>query len=285
MWSVFSGKQLRPTLLLLCARAAGKVADAHYTLATVVEMVHMSTLVHDDVLDEAEMRRKGATLNHLKGNEAAVMLGDFLISHSFRLCASLDDAYACQAIAQTTDCVCEGELLQIHNRNNFNLDEKTYFDIISRKTASLIAVSCRLGALYAGASEEVADRFYQFGHNIGVAFQIQDDILDIVGDPAAVGKTLGIDIEKGKLTLPIIHFFKTAPKQHRDLLLSLLKSNETDRVDKVCNLILPSTSLEYAREKAGQYIDAALRCMEGVADSPAKNALCTIAGFAVDRSL
>jgi octaprenyl-diphosphate synthase len=281
----FTGKQLRPTLLLLCARATGRVCDAVYILATVMEMIHISTLVHDDVLDEAEMRRKGATLNHLKGNEAAVMLGDYIVSQSFRLCASIDDSRACRIIAEATNRVCEGELLQIHNRNNFNLDEKTYFDIISRKTASLIAVSCRLGALYGGATEKIAHQLHQFGHNLGVAFQIQDDILDIVGDPSVVGKTLGIDIEKGKLTLPMIHFRETAPRQHRELLLSLLKSNEPDRVDQVCNLILPSASLDYAREKARQYIDAAIKSLDHLPDSAALQALHGIAGFVIDRAL
>src|SRR5437879_5824021 len=152
--SRFRGKMLRPTLLLLAGKACGELTDEHVTLATVVEMVHMATLVHDDVLDESELRRKGATLNHLRGNEAAVLLGDFLISHSYHLCSSLDSQLASRTIARTTNQVCEGELLQIDNRNNFDLDEETYLRIITRKTASLCATCCLLGATFSSASQE-----------------------------------------------------------------------------------------------------------------------------------
>src|SRR5207253_4264657 len=150
--SRFRGEMLRPTLVLLAGKASGELLDAHITLATVVEMVHMATLVHDDVLDEAELRRKGATINHLRGNEAAVLLGDYLISHSYHLCSSLDSQFASRLIARTTNTVCEGELLQIDNRNNVDLDEETYFQIITRKTASLCATCCLLGAHYGGAN-------------------------------------------------------------------------------------------------------------------------------------
>src|SRR3954464_12136702 len=209
--SRFRGKMLRPMLVLLSGRACGETTDAHTVLATVVEMVHMATLVHDDVLDEAELRRKGATINHLRGNEAAVMLGDYLISHSFHLCSSLDSQFASRIIGRTTNQVCEGELLQIDNRNNLNLDEETYLQIISRKTASLCATCCLLGAKYAAAGEVRMSQLELYGLSLGTAFQIQDDILDIVGDPTTVGKTLGLDLEKGKLTLPIIHYLRTAP--------------------------------------------------------------------------
>ncbi len=142
----FRGKMLRPTLVLLSGKATGELAHAHIVLATVVEMVHMSTLVHDDVLDEAELRRKGATINHLRGNEAAVLLGDYLISHSFHLCSSLDSTFPSRVIGRTTNQVCEGELLQIDNRNRLDLDEETYYQIITQKTASLCAACCLLGA-------------------------------------------------------------------------------------------------------------------------------------------
>src|SRR5215212_4849548 len=155
--SRFRGKMLRPMLVLLSGRACGaaELTDAHVTIATVVEMVHMATLVHDDVLDEAELRRKGATINHLRGNEAAVLLGDYLISHSYHLCSSLDSQFASRMIARTTNQVCEGELLQINNRNYLELSEETYYRIISLKTAVLTASCCLLGAKLAGASDEV----------------------------------------------------------------------------------------------------------------------------------
>src|SRR5258706_14242486 len=177
--SRFRGKMLRPTLVLLAGKACGELTDAHTVLATVVEMVHMATLVHDDVLDEAELRRKGATINHLRGNEAAVLLGDYLISHSYHLCSSLDSQFASRLIGRPPNQVCEGELLQIDNRNNVDLDEETYLRIITLKTASLCATCCGLGARMAGASEDDIRRLETYGLSLGIAFQIQDDILDV----------------------------------------------------------------------------------------------------------
>jgi octaprenyl-diphosphate synthase len=283
--SRFRGKMLRPTLLLLAGKACSELTDAHVTLATVVEMVHMATLVHDDVLDEAELRRKGATLNHLRGNEAAVLLGDYLISHSYHLCSSLDSQLASRMIAHTTNQVCEGELLQIQNRNNFVLDEETYLKIISHKTAALCATCCNLGARFSNASDDTIARLELYGLSVGTAFQIQDDILDIVGEVRTVGKTLGIDIEKGKLTLPMIHFMRTAPKAHRTLLQSLLEGREPDKVEKIRNLMLPSKSIDYAREKARHLIDRARGAIETLPDSDAKRAMDTMAEFVVSRPM
>ena len=292
--SRFRGKMLRPTLVLLAGkacggggggRADGELGEAHVTLATVVEMVHMATLVHDDVLDEAELRRKGATINHLKGNEAAVLLGDYLISHSYHLCSSLDSQFASRLIGRTTNQVCEGELLQINHRDNYDLDEETYFQIITRKTASLCATCCVLGAKYAGADEVTVGQLELFGLSIGTAFQIQDDILDIVGDTSTVGKTLGIDVEKGKMTLPMIHFMRTAPREHRDLLRALLASREPDKAEKIRNLILPSRSITYARDRARAYIDRARGALIELPDSDAKRVLDVMAEFVINRPM
>ena len=255
--SRFRGKMLRPLLVLLSGKTVGELTDNHVTIATVVEMVHMATLVHDDVLDEAELRRKGATINHLRGNEAAVLLGDFLISHSFHLCSSLDSQYASRMIGRTTNEVCAGELLQIDNRNNWDLDEATYLKIISLKTASLCATCCALGAKLAGADDADIQRLETYGQSLGTAFQIQDDILDVVGDTDTVGKTLGIDVEKGKMTLPMIHFLRTAPAEHRTLLRSLLTGKDADKAERVRNLVLPSQSIAYATDRARQLIDRA----------------------------
>jgi len=281
--SRFRGKMLRPMLVLLSGRATGNLTDAHVTLATVVEMVHMATLVHDDVLDDAELRRKGATINHLRGNEAAVLLGDYLISHSYHLCSSLQSQFASRVIAATTNRVCEGELLQIDNRNNLDLDEETYFKIIGRKTAILCATCCLLGAKFAGASNERIAQLEQYGQCIGTAFQIQDDILDIVGDAGVVGKTLGIDVEKQKLTLPMIHFLRTAPKEHRALLRSLLQSREADKIERIRNLILPSSSLDYARGQAEKLIARARAALTTLPDTEARQVLDTLAEFVVNR--
>jgi octaprenyl-diphosphate synthase len=281
----FRGKMLRPTLVLLTGKACGKISDAHTVIATVVEMVHMATLVHDDVLDEAELRRKGATINHLRGNEAAVLLGDYLISHSYHLCSSLDSQLASRVIARTTNQVCEGELLQIDNRNHFDLDEETYLKIITRKTAVLCGTCCLLGANFAGANETVAKQMETFGLSLGVAFQIQDDILDIIGDARTVGKTLGIDVEKGKMTLPMIHFMRHAPAEHQALLRSLLESREPDKVEKIRNLIVPSRSIAYAQQRARELVDRARSALLSLPDSDARRALDTMAEFVVSRPM
>src|SRR5580704_5542237 len=161
--SRFRGKMLRPCLVLLAGKACGKLDESHQVIATVVEMVHMATLVHDDVLDDAELRRKGATINHLRGNEAAVLLGDYLISHSYHLCSSLDSQFASRLIGRTTNQVCEGELLQIDNRRNYDLDEETYLRIITLKTATPCAACCTLGAKLADADADTVAKLEVYG--------------------------------------------------------------------------------------------------------------------------
>ncbi len=287
--SRFRGKMLRPCLVLLsgkaCAGGISPLGDAHITLATVVEMVHMATLVHDDVLDDAELRRKGATLNHLRGNEAAVLLGDYLISHSYHLCSSLESQFASRLIAHTTNQVCEGELLQIDNRNNLDLDEKTYFQIITHKTAVLCAACCTLGATFANASPETVKQLETYGTCLGTAFQIQDDLLDILGNPSTVGKTLGSDIHKGKMTLPMIHFLHHAPIEHRTLLRSLLMSRDADKVEQIRNLILPSDSIQYARDSAQRLVDQAKQSLADLPDSEPRRVLDMLAEFVVSRPM
>ncbi len=286
--SRFRGKMLRPCLVLLAGKACsptGDLTDAHITLATVVEMVHMATLVHDDVLDEAELRRKGATINHLRGNEAAVMLGDYLISHSYHLCSSLDSQYASRLIAHTTNQVCEGELLQIDNRNKLDLDENTYRQIILRKTAVLCAACCTLGSTFAGASREQVKRMETYGTSLGMAFQIQDDILDIIGDPQTVGKTLGSDVEKGKMTLPMIHFLRNAPAEHRALLRSLLIGRDPEKVEQVRNLILPSKSIQYARDSAVALVQQARASLIDLPNTEARRVLDAMADFVISRPM
>jgi octaprenyl-diphosphate synthase len=276
---------LRPCLVLLTGKACGELTPAHHVIATVVEMVHMATLVHDDVLDEAELRRKGATINHLRGNEAAVLLGDYLISHSYHLCSSLESQFASRAIGRTTNEVCEGELLQIDNRNNLDLSEETYLQIITLKTAVLTGICCSLGARFAGADETRMKNLETYGLSLGQAFQIQDDILDLVGDVQTVGKTLGSDIEKGKMTLPMIHFLRTAPSEHRTLLRSLLSSPDGDKVEKIRNLILPSKSITYARDRARKLVDRARSAISDLPPGDAKRALDTMAEFVVTRPM
>src|SRR4051812_11559359 len=206
----FRGKRLRPALLLLTGRACGEINASHTVLAAVVEMIHTATLVHDDILDESLIRRHAATVNAEWGNEAAVLLGDYLFTHAFHLAASLESTLACRLIGRATNLVCEGEMQQVHHRGNLDLDEASYFAIIEGKTAELTAVSCRLGAHYAGTDDSTIDALDRYGRNLGIAFQIADDVLDIWGEERVTGKSLGTDLEKQKLTLPVIRLLKTA---------------------------------------------------------------------------
>ena len=287
----FRGKMLRPMLVLLSGLAAGKdeghmlrgLGNEHITAATVVEMVHMATLVHDDILDGAEVRRKGATINHLHGNEAAVLLGDFLISHAYHLCSSLGSQVASRQIAHATNIVCEGELLQNYNRGNWRLDEKTYYAIIYRKTAALTEVCCRLGAMFSTHARERAEALAHYGRQVGLAFQIVDDILDFCGQTKTVGKSLGTDIEKGKLTLPLIHFLQHAAPQHRELLMGLLESTEHDRVEHVRQLVAPSESIRFARGEAERLIAEAIEALGVLPESPARGALIEAARYVTVR--
>src|SRR4051812_25250229 len=218
----YRGKRLRPALVLLSGRAAGTINESHPVLAAVVEMIHTATLVHDDILDEAVVRRHAATVNAEWGNEAAVLLGDYLFTHAFHLAASLESTLACRWIGRATNLVCEGEMQQVHNRGNLDLDEDAYFAIIRGKTAELTAVSCRLGAHYAGAPEATVVALENYGRDLGVAFQIADDVLDIWGDERTTGKSLGTDLEKQKLTLPLIRLLNVAPPAIAERVLAVL---------------------------------------------------------------
>lgn len=212
----FRGKMLRPVLVLLATDAlvdgepTEAQTEASEALAAVMEMVHMATLVHDDVLDDASRRRGGRTVNDLAGNEAAVMLGDVLISHSYHLCCGLGNPALARGVAAATNTVCEGELLQLSLRGDVHLDERTYLEVIARKTAALTEACCRLPAvlLDVDSNDPRVESLSGFGRKLGMAFQIIDDLLDLEGDPEVVGKTLGLDLARGKLTLPVIRWLE-----------------------------------------------------------------------------
>jgi octaprenyl-diphosphate synthase len=278
----FRGKRLRPALVLLIARACGRVTHAHRVLAAVVEMIHTATLVHDDILDEAMVRRHAATVNAEWGNEPAVLLGDYLFSHAYHLAASLETTRACRWIGRATNLVCEGELQQVHNRGNLDLDEATYFEIVRGKTAELTAICGRLGAHYAGAGEAVEEAMEAYGRDLGVAFQIADDVLDLWGEERNAGKTLGTDLDKQKLTLPIIRFLATAPDDLARRVRGWLAEAHPDR-ERLRPLLVASGSLEYAWEVARRHAAAAEATLEGLAPSPSREVLTVLARTVVNR--
>ena len=280
----YRGKMLRPALVLLTGQACGETTHDHLVLGAVVELVHLATLVHDDVLDEAELRRRCPTINHLHGNEAAVLLGDYLISHAFHLCSSLDSQDASRLIGSTTNTVCEGELVQVFNRGNYDLTEETYLQILRRKTASLIATCCVLGARHAGADSATIARMESYGTNVGLAFQIEDDILDLTGNQAAMGKTLGLDLDKDKLTLPLIHFLETAETARRAEALGVLGNGHADRTERLRALVMDSESVDYAQQRAHEFVRAAIADLADLPPGDAKDSLVALAEFIVARN-
>lgn len=293
----YRGKMLRPTLVIASAMAAypDRDTDAQFqdhvtTVATVAEMVHMATLVHDDILDEAEMRRRGATINHLRGNEAAVMLGDYLISHAYHLCSAIPMPAASRAIAAATNTVCEGELLQLHHRDDWQLTERTYFEIIRRKTASLCGACCRMPAVLTtgqadGGGGGVAQTLYGFGEKLGVAFQIVDDVLDLTGNAEEVGKTLGRDLAKGKLTLPLIRHLAAADEAERKALVADLQhGSQDDAIARLRDAIRGGDGLDYSRQWAQRLVADAKQSVEDqLAPTAARQLLLDMADAVLSR--
>jgi octaprenyl-diphosphate synthase len=280
---LLGGKRLRPALLLLSAKSVGPVCPAHLTLATVVEMIHTATLVHDDVLDDALMRRHLATVNARWDNEASVLLGDFLFTHAFYLASTLDSVVGCRLIGRATNIVCEGELRQKGSRGNFALTEREYLEIIEAKTAELTAVSCKLGALYAGASEELADQLDGFGRDLGIAFQIADDLLDVQGEEVTTGKSLGTDLEKQKPTLPIIRALELATPSDRRAMIDLLSGDERQRA-QLAPYLDRYDALDYARTRGQAFATRARQRLKGLANSPERDVLAAMTEFVMSRN-
>ncbi|UCD29931.1 MAG: polyprenyl synthetase family protein [Planctomycetota bacterium] len=278
----YQGKMLRPALLLLSAEACGGITNEHLTLAAVVEMVHMATLVHDDVLDEAEMRRRCPTINCLQGNEAAILLGDYLISHAFYLCNSIDSQFASRKIGATTNILCEGELQQLYHRGDSGLSVEQYIKIITHKTAFMIGTCCLLGAHYSSADDQTKASLEQYGLDVGVAFQMTDDVLDIIGSEERMGKTLGRDLEKKKPTLPVIHCLAEADEELCNELKEVLSKTPFDR-ERVHKLLESTDSINYSLTIARRYVDSAIECLAGIPVSEARDTLDRMARLIVER--
>ena len=248
-----------------------------------VEVIHTATLVHDNVLDEATIRRHLDTVNARWSNEVSILLGDYLLARAICLASSLDDNFACRAISQSARHMCEGELRQIESRGNYDISEADYLEIIAGKTAALTACCCRLGSHYAGAALPICEALSGYGHNLGVAFQIADDVLDVVGEEAAVGKSLGTDLLKQKATLPLIRLLRTVNSSERRELTSLLARSGNHHRDALRPWFERNDAISYARQRAREF---SRRACEGLAALPGTEACRSLAGlteFVVDR--
>ncbi|TWU23042.1 Octaprenyl-diphosphate synthase [Novipirellula galeiformis] len=277
------GKRLRPAMLLLAASAVGSVSEDHIVLGAVIEMVHTATLIHDDILDEAETRRHVPTVNAKWNNHTSILLGDYLFAQSFRLAATLPSTEACRWIGEASRLVCEGEMRQVLKRDVLDIDEATYIEMIQGKTAELCRVACQLGARFADGTPEVTASLAEYGNAIGIAFQIADDYLDIWGSDQRVGKTLGTDLEQGKMTLPIIRLLQTADDTQRTEILDLLSHSDHRSTESIMPWLAQSDAREYTQQTALAYQHQAIAALEVLADSEAKSSLIAIAEFAINR--
>ena len=277
------GKRLRPVLVLLAARAAGYDGDDHIQSAAIVEFIHTATLLHDDVVDESGQRRGRPTANALWGNAASVLVGDFLYSRAFELMVELDRMRIMQVLAETTNRIAEGEVLQLLHLNNPDTDERAYLDVIERKTAVLFAAAARLGAILAGWPREREDALARYGSALGMAFQIADDVLDYVADAATLGKNLGDDLAEGKATLPLIRALASAAPERAAEIRDAIAHGELAALPGIVAAIRESGAIESSRELARRYVADAKRELDCVPPSAWRDALGIVADYAVDR--
>jgi octaprenyl-diphosphate synthase len=277
------GKRLRPMLLLLAARALGHEGPDARQLAAVVEFIHTATLLHDDVVDESDLRRGRKTANAVFGNAASVLVGDFLYSRSFQLMVELERVEVMKILADTTNAIAEGEVLQLLHIRNPDTDEPAYLRVIERKTAVLFAAATRLGALLAGAGAAVQQALHDYGMALGYAFQIADDVLDYSADEAALGKHLGDDLAEGKATLPLIHAILHSDAATRERLRTIVQEGDVDAMPEVLAAIGATGGIDYSRKRAEDYAEAAERALNGLGDNEAVAALRGLAHYAVRR--
>ncbi len=283
--SGYRGKQLRPALVFLSGKVCGETGEEHLTVAKVVELLHTATLVHDDVLDGASMRRQMPTVNALYGSEIPVLLGDYIYARAFHLSVQMSDPVCSRVLAEVTRRICQGEITQILHRFDFSWDEERYFEVIRDKTALLYGAACRLGAHYSGASSEQVEAFDRFGTELGVAFQIVDDCLDLQGDEEVVGKSLGTDLRRGKLTLPLLFLMRDEAVALR---LRALMESERERgpmlLELRANFDLES-ALDEAMAVARKRVALGMSALEFLPESPGREAMMALGDYVTSRRL
>ena len=283
--SRYKGKRFRPALLLLSAQSCGKLVPQHLDLAVVVELVHIATLIHDDIIDEATVRRHVPSVNSIWGREISILLGDYIWSRGFTILASMDSQLSTYIMSQTVNVMCEGELVQLQRRYDLSLTEEEYMDIIERKTASLCATSCRLGAMFAGANRKIQEALTRYGLKVGLAFQIVDDCLDIVGTEGEMGKSLSTDLKKGKLTLPLIKLVGNLPEANRKSTCTWIFQNfATPNRASILELFSEHEAVEYSLNKARHYVEEAKEEISVLPESEYKTSLLQLADHVVSRN-
>jgi len=278
------GKRLRPMLHVLAAGAAGYGGEQHIKLAAVIEFIHTSTLLHDDVVDESDLRRGRKTANAVWGNAASVLVGDFLYSRSFQLMVELDDMRVMRILADTTNTIAEGEVLQLLNIGNADVDEAAYLAVIERKTAVLFAAATELGGVLGGLPETQIAALRRYGMELGYAFQIADDLLDYVSDADTLGKNIGDDLAEGKPTLPLIYALQKANPEQAQSLRHAIEHGGLDSLERIIAAIRDSGALDRTHERAVHHAHAARDALEALPASKYRDALAALADYSVQRS-
>ena len=279
------GKRIRPLLLILSARLFGYPEKSDLLLGSLVEFIHTATLLHDDVLDEADIRRGEQTARRIWGNHASILVGDYLYSQAMALIASFHNHDINEIMADACRKMAEGEVLQLCANSQPDLTETAYLKIIEYKTATLVAASCKVGAIIGGASPEEQMALYRFGYNLGMAFQLADDRLDYSADHARLGKSLGQDIRQGMITLPLIHLLQTCSASEQDWLREKIVSHSVDdqELERILGMMRKQGSLTYSTLRAREYIEASALDLGQFPDSPAKRSLAIVSCYMVNR--
>jgi octaprenyl-diphosphate synthase len=279
------GKRLRPLLAVLAARALGYQGQQHISVAAIVEFIHTSTLLHDDVVDESTMRRGKETANALFGNQASVLVGDFLYSRSFQMMVSLNSMRVMQVLADATNIIAEGEVLQLMNVNDPDTTEQSYMQVIYCKTAKLFEAATQLAAVISNQPAVIEQAMQAYGMHLGTAFQLIDDVLDYQADAAELGKNIGDDLAEGKPTLPLLHALKMGNERQQQLIRdAITEGNGMQHFTEIMAALEQTGAFDYTRNKAEQEAKAAQLALQPLPDSPYKQALLALADIAVSRS-
>lgn len=278
------GKRLRPALVILSAGAFGYSGKFHYSLAAIIEFIHTATLLHDDVVDESQLRRNQETANALFGNAASVLVGDFLYSRAFQMMVEIDNMRVMQVLADATNTIAEGEVLQLLNCHDPNVTEESYLQVIRYKTAKLFEAASYLGAILGNVSAKEEESMAVYGMHLGTAFQLIDDILDYSGNNSDIGKNLGDDLAEGKPTLPLIYAMKTGTQHQADIIRKAIEDGGQDGFQPILDIIQQTDALSYAKNCAESEAKAAIVAIQFLPESENKKCLLDLANFAITRN-
>jgi len=278
------GKRMRPVLLLLVARALGYQGTHHHLLAAVIEFIHTATLLHDDVVDESELRRGRGTANAMFGNAASVLVGDFLYSRAFQMMVEPDDMRVMRVLSDATNVIAEGEVLQLMNCNDPDVDEARYLQVIRYKTAKLFEAAGQIGAILSGAAQATEEACAEYGRRMGTAFQLIDDVLDYSGDTGEIGKNVGDDLREGKATLPLIHVMTHGTPEERAMVRQAIEQGHTEHFDAISAAIRRTGALDYARARAREEADAAAVAIAALPVSQYRDALLYLSTYSIERN-